>query len=485
MSCTKSVATDLSMVDISNLEGLQTELTQLRMLVVTLEDRLKWKEQDESQRKFSHEDLGLKHEDSSVELQILDAVSLLDVFKDEPDSEQRTSAGQNGREQSLMEGLEDGLSLTVHVNGQTTTEIQEAVCENEKQLTLHELEEGSLQCEHEANPVQMSNTVFSSKDQQTQLKMCSVKLVDWKKMINPENHVHTSEPSQLLSSNEDRCTSGEPIQKKVLSRRGKLQKSSSSQHLNKHGKHSRRRSCPSSECGRTCSSSSLKEYMRIHRGERPLKCSHCGKFYQRSDLKAHQVSHIKEKTYKCALCGKWFSSSASLLQHRRIHTREKPHQCPTCGKKFLRAAEFRNHQRVHTKEKPNQKAWSESLRVHQTIHTGVKPHQCFQCGKAFSHLSNLKKHQRVHTGEKPYQCSQCGKAFSQSSNLKRHQQIHTGEKPYQCCQCGKAFSQLSNLKTHQRVHTGERPYQCSQCGKTFSQLSHLNYHQETHAAKKT
>ncbi|KAL6482338.1 hypothetical protein MHYP_G00104180 [Metynnis hypsauchen] len=88
----------------------------------------------------------------------------------------------------------------VHVNGQTTTEIQEAVCENEKQRTLQELEEGSVECEHEANPVQMSSTVFSDEDQQTQLKMCSVKLVDCRKMMNPDNHVHTSEPSQLLPS---------------------------------------------------------------------------------------------------------------------------------------------------------------------------------------------------------------------------------------------------------------------------------------------
>ncbi|KAL7852018.1 hypothetical protein SRHO_G00178030 [Serrasalmus rhombeus] len=249
MSCTKSVATDLSMVDISNLEGLQTELTQLRMLVVTLEDRLKWKEQGESQKELSHEDLGLKHEDIDVELQILDAVSLVAVFKDELNSEQRTSTGQNGRERSLMEGLEDELSLTVHVNGQTTTEIQEAVCENEKQLTLQELEEGSLQREHEANTVQMSNTVFSGEDQQTQLKMCSVKLLDCKKLINPDNHVYTNVPRQLLPSNENRCINGEKIQKKGMSRRGKPQKSSSSSlHFNRHGKQNRRRSCPCSEC---------------------------------------------------------------------------------------------------------------------------------------------------------------------------------------------------------------------------------------------
>ncbi|KAL7845207.1 hypothetical protein AOLI_G00233990 [Acnodon oligacanthus] len=195
MSCTKAVSTDLSMVDISTLEGLRAELAQLRTLVATLEAKLTQREQRE------HEYEDLKPEVSDVGQQTLDVASFLAELKNEEFSKDIAGTGHHGEDQSTPQELEDALSVPpVRANGQTTAETQQAVGEDENTRALQELEEGPPQCKHEPNPVQMSYTVFSGGDQQTLLQMCSVKLMDCGKMVSLDNH------------DEDTLTSGEQRQ---------------------------------------------------------------------------------------------------------------------------------------------------------------------------------------------------------------------------------------------------------------------------------
>ncbi|KAK2857576.1 hypothetical protein Q7C36_005495 [Tachysurus vachellii] len=71
------------------------------------------------------------------------------------------------------------------------------------------------------------------------------------------------------------------------------------------------------------------------------------------------------------------------------------------------------------------------------------------------HLSG--EHIVLCKGQRVFQCSGCSERFSSSLDFKRHQNVHPEEKPYHCTRCGKDFSQRSQVRRHQKVHAGEKP----------------------------
>ncbi|XP_026989375.1 zinc finger protein 483-like isoform X2 [Tachysurus fulvidraco] len=71
------------------------------------------------------------------------------------------------------------------------------------------------------------------------------------------------------------------------------------------------------------------------------------------------------------------------------------------------------------------------------------------------HLSG--EHIVLCKGQRVFQCSGCSERFSSSLDFRRHQNMHPEEKAYQCTRCGKDFSQRSQVRRHQRVHAGEKP----------------------------
>ena len=190
-------------------------------------------------------------------------------------------------------------------------------------------------------------------------------------------------------------------------------------------------------------------------------CNICSKSFTASKiLTVHEKrTRVDGKQYPCEQCSKLFSTSESLVRHKRIHTNEKPYSCDQCNKSFRESGK---------------------LVVHKRIHTGDNPNSCTLCSKSFNYPSTLAEHMRTHTGEKPYSCDQCDKSFSTSRNLVRHKRTHSGEKPYSCALCSKSFCTSWELVRHKRM----KPYSCDLCNKFFCYSWELVKHKQTHAGEK-
>ncbi|XP_016112880.1 zinc finger protein 391-like [Sinocyclocheilus grahami] len=299
---------------------------------------------------------------------------------------------------------------------------------------------------------------------QTPLKMCSVKLLDCRNLMESRGEETTAEKEQQHSDEEeedDDENNGDDDEEEFI---------------------------PPDDEG--CSSSDGETYLtsKDQLTVKSFSCATCGKtLSSEGHLARHERTHTEQKDFSCKICNISFTT-----KHVRVHTNERPYQCSECGKTYTDSSSLKSHQKIHSDEKPFQCKHCDKrfrhksfLICHERNHTGEKPYLCSYCGKSFASPSQFVFHKRVHTGEKPYHCSVCGKSFSKVDTLQKHKRIHTGERPFKCSQCDKTFARSDILKVHQRVHTGEKPYSCSICGERFAYLGSFQTHQNKHAKEQT
>jgi len=94
----------------------------------------------------------------------------------------------------------------------------------------------------------------------------------------------------------------------------------------------------------------LKQHIRTHTNERPLKCEHCDKrFNDRSSMNKHvRTVHADFRPHTCKICSKHFSSSSHVVEHQATHTHSKKHACTLCDKKFAFRSSLNKHLGSHS-----------------------------------------------------------------------------------------------------------------------------------------
>ena len=74
----------------------------------------------------------------------------------------------------------------------------------------------------------------------------------------------------------------------------------------------------------------------------------CKPSYSACDTEVH--AKRSRNRYVCEFCDKSYAWSSSLKNHMRIHSGEKPFRCYVCDKRFTDCSNFRTHIRIHTGE---------------------------------------------------------------------------------------------------------------------------------------
>lgn len=98
----------------------------------------------------------------------------------------------------------------------------------------------------------------------------------------------------------------------------------------------------------------LKDHMRTHDNSKPFICKICNRgFSQNTNLKQHIRRHNQIKAFKCNFdntCDKAFVSKGELDSHMRKHSGAHPFECELCHSKFTTSSSLVKHRRIHSGE---------------------------------------------------------------------------------------------------------------------------------------
>ncbi|XP_052402942.1 zinc finger and SCAN domain-containing protein 31 [Carassius gibelio] len=280
--CCKSVGTDLSMLDI---EDFITEICQLKKEVASLEAKLR-----ERGDKLNREDVE-------------------QVWVRETDGTEAQDSVWSVRDQRSRDTQDSELSLTL-------------LCYTDAQD--HESTDQTSDCN--AGEQQML---------QTPLKMCSVKLVDCRNLIESRGEETTAEKQQQHTDEEEE---EEEEEEQNNDEDDDIVPADDSA-----GSSSHRENASTSkelwtvrECGETLSKhSQLVRPERKHKEQKEDTCKICNiSFPTFKERTIHSKEHSVKKEFHCEQCGKdFFTTLNNMRAHIRGHS-EKSFQCNKCSKFF-------------------------------------------------------------------------------------------------------------------------------------------------------